>query len=83
MKSLLNKSFGIIAFLIAMILANSVSAQGRQPPTQEDLKKFKQKKLDAEFFENAKWFTDYDEALKESAKAKKFILAYFTRSYAG
>ena len=57
-------------------------AQGRQPPSQDELQANKEKKLAEEFLKKADWTTDYDEALAKAKESGKLIFAYFTRSYA-
>jgi hypothetical protein len=39
-------------------------------------------KLSKPFLENATWALDYDKARAEAKKQKKWLLTYFTRSYA-
>jgi len=41
-----------------------------------------QKKLEKDFFKNAAWVLDYDQALAKAKESKKLIFVYFSRSYA-
>lgn len=48
----------------------------------DSLEERRDKKLQSAFLKQAPWFTDYDKARAEAAKAGKLIFAYFSRSYA-
>ncbi len=54
----------------------------KTPKTQEELKELYAKKLDETWFKDAGWIDDYDLARQLAVKEKKFIFAYFTRTYA-
>lgn len=68
-----------ILALSLTILAASVYAM---QPSQEDLAKKRDEKLEKEFLKKSSWITDYTAAKEESKKTGKPIFAYFTRSYA-
>ena len=73
------KSLGM-TLMSGMILTTALAAQ-REPPTQEELKTRREKKLASEFLQNGNWITNYDKARTEAKKSKKVIFTYFTRSY--
>ena len=71
----------ILAGMLAVLFVSSALAQGRTPPTQEQLKEQRAAKVAEAWFTEAGWIDDYD-AVREKAKASgKLILAYFTRTY--
>ncbi len=49
---------------------------------QDDLAAKRKKKLSKPVFKLAAWHFDYDEARAQAKKEGKFLLTYFTRSYA-
>jgi hypothetical protein len=51
-----------------------------QNADQRTLKSNLDKKLQSPFLSKAAWFTDYDKAREESAKSRKPLFAWFTRS---
>lgn len=70
----------LLAPLAGLLLAGSAPAQ--QQYDQAQMKANLEAKLQKGFIANGGWITDYDEARARAAKEKKFIFAYFTRSYA-
>lgn len=55
--------------------------QTAQQPSQDALKANLEAKLAKPFVAAAGWISDYDQARALASKEKKFIFAYFTRSY--
>ena len=49
---------------------------------QDAMVEKRDKKLQQPFLKNAKWITDYDDAMKSAASQNRIIFGYFTRSYA-
>jgi hypothetical protein len=72
----------ILAGLVAALLASSALAQGRTPPSQEQLKENRANKVAEKWFTDAGWIDDYDVAREKASESGKLILAYFTRTYA-
>jgi hypothetical protein len=72
-----NRTFS--ALLLFFVLPAVVFAQA---PSQDDLKKRRDKELQEPFLKNAPWFLEYDKALAEAKKTGKPVFAYFTRSFA-
>lgn len=68
--------------LIALLLTAWAGAAYAQKPSQEDLVKSRDKKLQADFLKTSTWVMDFTSAKEESKKTGKPIFAYFTRSYA-
>ena len=71
----------ILAGLIAILFATSAFAQGRTPPSQEQLKQNRANKVAEKWFTEAGWIDDYDVAREKAKESGKLILAYFTRTY--
>ncbi|MEZ5966445.1 MAG: hypothetical protein R3F56_21595 [Planctomycetota bacterium] len=69
----------LAAAFAAVLLAGAPPAQASN---QEALKEKRAEKLAKPVFENAAWRLDYDAAREEAKKDGKFVLVYFTRSYA-
>lgn len=69
-----------IALLLALP-ALPATAQGRPPPTVEELKERRDAKLAEDFLKNAPWITSFEKAKATAAETGKPIFAYFTRSY--
>jgi hypothetical protein len=76
----IDRSLAILLYgvLAASTLAGSLDAQRGQA----QLIKQRAAKLSKPFLENATWALDYDKARAEAKKQKKWLLTYFTRSYA-
>ena len=72
----------ILAGLIALLFASSAWAQGRTPPSQEQLKQNKADKVAEKWFTDAGWTDDYDVAREKAKASGKLILAFFNRTYA-
>jgi hypothetical protein len=70
--------------LLGTFLSTSnVTAQVRRPvKTQVELKQSYAEKIEESWFLDADWIDDYDLARQRAAEEKKFIFAYFTRTYA-
>lgn len=66
--------------ILALVGGFSLTAPGHAQ-SQKALIAKKKAKLDKPFFENAKWFTDYDKARAAATKSQKVLFTYFTRSY--
>lgn len=71
----------LLAAALFLVLPSFASAQPKSP-SQDDLKKQKEKLLQDPFLKNGSWTTDYEKALAEAKKSGKPIFVYFTRSYA-
>lgn len=74
----------LIAFLacaMAALLASPVLAQGRTPPSQDQLKKQRADKVAEAWFTDAGWNDDYDAVRAKAKEAQKLIFAYFSRTY--
>ena len=69
--------YAIAALALALPMATA-SAQ----KSQDELRAQRAKKLAKPVFEQADWLMDYDEARRRAAAEGKWILCYFTRSYA-
>lgn len=54
----------------------------QSPEDQEALKAKRAEKLAKPVFQKAKWQLDYDQARAAAKQQGKWVLAYFTRSYA-
>ena len=70
-----------LTLLLFCTLISGLDAQ-RRGKSQEQLKEQRQGKLEKLFLKNANWILDYDEARKVAQKEGKFLLTYFTRTYA-
>jgi hypothetical protein len=70
------------ALLALAVLAPQAAPQGRQAPSQEELKAQLEKKLSGDWLKNADWHTDLDAAKAAAKESGKLIFAYFSRSYA-
>ena len=64
--------------LVSLVVG--VACQSKED--QESLKAKRAEKLAKPVFQNAKWELDYDKARETAKKQGKWVLAYFTRSYA-
>lgn len=53
-----------------------------QEKTQEELKAQRAEKLAKEVFDRAPWIRDYDRARAAAKQQGRFLLVYFTRSFA-
>lgn len=62
------------ALVLCLALAGAASAQA-------NLEQKYKKKIAKPFVTNAAWVLDFDAARKKAAESKKFIFAYFTRSF--
>ena len=71
----------ILAGALAMLLASPVLAQGRTPPSQEELTKRRADLVAEAWFTDGGWTDDYDVARATAKEAGKLIFAYFSRSY--
>jgi hypothetical protein len=71
------------ALVVVLGLASSsLHAFPQEPQDQTTLQELRKAKLAKPVFKAAAWFTDYDKARERARKDRKFLLAYFTRSYA-
>lgn len=60
-----------------------VCSTNLQPAHADDEMQAKyEEKIAKPFVSHGSWIVDYDEALARAEKEKRFIFAYFTRSYA-
>ena len=66
----------IMVLAAALLLASSPSAWA-----DEELQAKYDEKVAKEFVAHGGWLLDYDKALEKAAGEKKYIFAYFTRSY--
>lgn len=80
-----------IVCLAALAASNAVAQQPAakirpapavQGKSQEELRRLRAEKLADPVFDGAGWITDYDEARRRAAETGRFVLVYFTRSYA-
>jgi hypothetical protein len=71
----------ILAALFLTFGASRALAQGRTPPTQEELKASRDSKFQAAWYTSNDWTADYDAARKRAKEQKKLIFAYFLPSY--
>ena len=71
----------VLAGLLAVLFASSALAQGRTPPSQDQLKQQRADKVAEAWFTGAGWTDDYDVAREKAKASGKLILAYFTRTY--
>ena len=76
----MNSSF-TLTLLLSCTLCVGLDAQ-RRGKSQEQLKAQREGKLEKSFLKNANWILDYDEARKVAQKKGKFLLTYFTRTFA-
>ena len=67
--------------LSALALGTTLAAQGLDD--QERLIANRKKKLAKPFVQHGGWMLDYDKARAKAKREGKFLLTYFTRSYAG
>jgi hypothetical protein len=74
----------LTAALAAVLLVGTPVAQERdqQEPDQRKLEQKRVEKLAKPVFKKAAWHFDYDAARAAAKEQGKFLLAYFTRSYA-
>jgi hypothetical protein len=70
-----------LAALLLTLGASQALAQGRPPPTQEELKASRDAKLTASWYTSNDWTADYDVARQKAKESGKLILAYFLPSY--
>lgn len=70
----------LLAPLAGVLLGGAAHALPQND--QDQMKANYEEKLHKEFISYGGWITDYDQARELAAKEKKFIFAYFTRSYA-
>ena len=61
---------------LVLTLALAVAAQA-----QSNLEEKYKQKVSKSFVKNAAWVLEFDAAKKQAAERKKFIFAYFTRSF--
>lgn len=74
-----------VSFVLAASLTvmPAVFAQAKRATlSQAQLQAKYSEKVDEPWFADGGWIDDYDLACKQAAAEKKFILAYFTRTYA-
>ena len=71
----------VLAGLLAVLFTSSALAQGRTPPSQDQLKAQRAAKVAEAWFTEAGWIDDYDVAREKAKASGKLILAYFTRTY--
>lgn len=71
-----------ITLAAAVLLAGPLASQ-QAAPSQEDLQARLEAKLAKPFVAAGGWVADYDLARERAAAEKKFLFAYFTRSYSG
>ena len=71
----------ILAVVLALLLVSPALAQGRTPPTQDELEKRKADKVAEAWFTDGGWIADYDEARAKAKESGKLIFTYFTRTY--
>jgi hypothetical protein len=70
-----------LAALFLTLGASQALAQGREPPSQEQLQANRDAKYEAEWFTSNDWTADYDVARQRAKEKGKLILAYFLPSY--
>jgi hypothetical protein len=69
---------------MALVCLAAMAATSFAQSPEELAAELKQKleaKLKEPFVQNAPWVLDYADALKAAKEEKKFVFAYFTRSY--
>lgn len=71
----------LLGALAVSTISVGLDAQRRQT-RQDQLKERRAAKLKKPFLQNASWMLDYDEARAEAKKQKKWLLTYFTRTFA-
>ena len=69
--------------LVLAALALLASPLAAQEATQEEFQSRLDAKLAKPFVAAGGWVSDYDLARERAVKEKKYIFAYFTRSYSG
>jgi hypothetical protein len=75
------KSTITLAALLLTLGASQALAQGRQPPSQEELKASRDAKYTASWYTSNAWTSDYDAARQQAKETGKLIFAYFLPSY--
>ncbi|MFI5403486.1 MAG: hypothetical protein ACHQ1G_11155 [Planctomycetota bacterium] len=70
-----------MALVCLAAMAATSSAQSPEEKLAAELKQKLEAKLKEPFVANAPWVLDYADALKAAKEEKKFVFAYFTRSY--
>ena len=68
-------------FLVAAAFLLLLPLDLRPADASEELEAKYEAKLAKAFVSHGGWIVDYDEALARAEKEKRFIFAYFTRSY--
>ena len=72
-----------LVLAVSLLAMSSVFAQAKRATlSQAELQAKYSEKIHESWFAGGGWVDDYDLARKQAAAEKKFILAYFTRTYA-
>jgi len=70
-----------LALAATVLLAAPLAAMQETPPAE--LQSRYEAKIAKPFIGFGSWVTDYDLARERAVKEKKYVFAYFTRSYTG
>jgi hypothetical protein len=72
-----------LVLAVSLLAMSSVFAQAKRATlSQAELQAKYSEKIHESWFADGGWVDDYDLVRKQAAAEKKFILAYFTRTYA-